>query len=198
MSFTKIHLGITRDTFEARDKAGQYQPLAEPLFIKPVQTNYDMFALLTHIVGGPYDWHKRREYHEDAEYQSIKSTIEDKSSRLWLFMHEHEIIGYCQTANVESGASLSSVFDRAVEDVSVAEIFKVGLFPEYTGKKLGHMFVPAVLRELLNKHDAVYLNTRDTNHEQVVTFYQELGLSVLKTETLRDDLIEKVITPPAP
>lgn len=198
MSFTKIHLGITRDTFEARDKAGQYQPVAEPFSIKPVQTNYDMFALLTRIVGGPYDWHKRREYHDDTEYQAIKSVIEDEKSRLWLFMHENEIIGYCQAANVESGSSLSSVFSGASENISVAEIFKIGMFPEYTGKKLGQMFVPAVLRELLTEHDAVYLNTRDTNHNQVVTFYQGLGLSILKTETLRDDLVTKDIQPPAP
>jgi len=154
MSFTKIHLGITRDTFEHNDSSGRYQALQEPFSLKQVRTDYDMFALLTRIVGGPYDWHKRREYHEDAEYKAMKGAIEDGKSKLWLFMHEHEIIGYCQAANIEQAASLSSVFGKAAENSKIAEIFKIGLFPEYTGKRLGQVFVPAVLRELLVESDA--------------------------------------------
>lgn len=75
--------------------------------------------------------------------------------------------------------------------MKTVEIYKVGLFPEYTGRQYGRYFLPAVFEELFRTNDNIYLNTRSTNHAGVIPFYNGLGMHVFAQETLPNDLLPK-------
>src|SRR5690606_5724505 len=101
----------------------------------------------------------------------------------------NEIIGFCCAAVVEPQLTDRFNFSAEGKPLKVIEIYKTGLFDEYTGHGWGRFFVPQVMQKLFEDYEIVYLNTRDTNHKQVVPFYEGLGMHVLEREILEDDIL---------
>jgi len=173
MSFTKIHLMLERKNFIA---AGHAEIIEEPC-------NYDRFYKLMERVGKPSNWNKRQVFHDQKSVNRLKSTFEQPSSHLWIFKDGDKEVGFCQVANV---TDLKGIFNNAT---GIAEIYKVGLFPEYIGQGKGKNYLSALVEELFKNNHTIYLNTRDSNVVDSIHFYTKLGFEVFHTETLPDDLV---------
>jgi ribosomal protein S18 acetylase RimI-like enzyme len=194
-------LAISKEEFLRHKAVGLYgaSPAQADLSLKRVSSNYEMFFLLLRIVGGPYGWHRRREYHDEFSLDDLIRVLKDRKSRLWLFKWGRETVGYCCAASVEP--DLSGLFaahaGSAPPPQRIAEIYKIGLFDEYTGHGWGKVFLPQVFERLFRDHDAVYLNTRSTNHGKVVPFYESLGMRVIHREECEDDLLPRDLGAPS-
>ncbi len=177
-TFTRYHLAITKNQHQsARDK---WAVPAEGLNILEVTPDYDTFARLIARLGGPWGWTKRPRY-AASNRLSITKLLKKPHTRLFLLRSGEKTLGYCLTATPQSAQNRFRP--------EMIEIENFGLFPEHTGKKYGLYFLPAILEELFADHNVVYLSTRSTNHARVVPFYENLGMRVIRQETLPDDLI---------
>lgn len=199
MSFTKFHLVISKEEFLTAQKAGKFSGDVSPgLSLKRVDTDHEMFYLLMRIVGGPYGWHRRMEYHDATAHEELVEVLSQPDSRLWLFKWGHETVGFCCAANVEP--SLVEIFQAKAganeHAPTVSEIYKIGLFNEFTGHGWGRAFLGKVFAALFADCDAVYLNTRSTNHDKVVPFYESVGMRVAHAEECEDDLLPPNLSAP--
>ena len=173
MSFIKIHLKLEKANFISFE----FSPIQEE------SCDYERFHELMKRVGEPSNWNKRKIFYDPECIKRLKALFNKPASRLWLFKKDQEDIGFCQVAGVED---LRGLFNRVS---GIAEIYKIGLFPEFTGKGLGRGYVSCVARELFKTHETIYLNTRNSNAVNAVPFYKRLGFEVIKTEILPDDLV---------
>lgn len=174
MSFTKIHLKL--------DKA-DFKP-SPPLPIEEVPTDYERFLQLMQRVGAPSKWEKRQVFHDPESVARLKQLFRSNVSHLWLFKDREQETGFCQVAPVQD---LAGLFNEAS---GIAEIYKVGLFPEYVGQGLGKGYLSSVLTELFKENNIVYLSTRDTNMVNPLHFYKKLGFQVMHAEVLPDDYVD--------
>lgn len=173
MSFIKAHLKLDKDDFKPSG-TGE---------IVELPCDYEHFKKLMTRVGKPSNWNLREEYQIIEKESALKNIFNTKACRLWHYMHEEAVIGFCQVAQVED---ISGLFDNTKD---VVEMYKMGLFPEFIGKGLARGCVSSVLTELFNSYETVYLNTRDTNAVNSISFWKSIGFNVFKTEILPDDLI---------
>jgi hypothetical protein len=115
----------------------------------------------------------------------LKEIIGHPDTRMMLLKKNGEAIGYC----------LANKQVEPVEGIGTNNIGRIenyGLFLEETAHGYGKFFLPRIFEMLFQQYDAVYLTTRSTNHPRVVPFYKSLGMTVIKTEVLEDDLIDAV------
>lgn len=151
-----------------------------------VEERPDLSFLMDMIgrVGKDSRWDRRKAYFDPEYMEDLKQRIENTSAHLYLFKKGGRTIGFCQTLKCPERADAIGVKGK-----EVTEIYKVGLFPEYRGKGMGHFYVASVLSEIFKGDNIVYLNTRDNNAVNSVNFYRRMGLKVAATETKADDLI---------
>ena len=169
--FTNYHLGISKEAFE------NFEYKIDPdLNIEEVFPHFSAYIKLFKKVGTDWGWDRRPKYHDE---ESVKVRVE--KGRLLLLKKFNEVAGYCLAIYRED---LTMEFNKK----SVGEIENFGLFPEFNAKGYGKTFLPQVFKELFKTNDYIYLSSRSTNHKGVIPFYQKLGMKVLKTEELEDDL----------
>lgn len=172
--FTNYHLAISKEQY--LKQAYQFQ---SGLNIQETERDFKTYYNLLQRVGGPWGWDRRPKYY--AEMESLKERVYNKGSHLFLLNNFNTAVGYCFAIKRND---LTSTFNRH----AVTEIENFGLFLEHTGKGYGRTFLPLVFEKLFEENDLVYLTTRSTNHAKVVPFYTSLGMQVIKTEELEDDL----------
>lgn len=187
MTFKLIHLLGLKSNF-----VGIQTPQRKMLKIQKIPPSFSDLLHLIEIVGGDSNWHQRKEYFEEASVQRLKSRIFQRDSSLFLFKNGQQTIGFCQVCGIEA-----LPYQIKVPSNSVFEIYKVGLFPEWCGQGLGRFYVSSVLDHLFQERPAVYLNTRDTNKVNSVSFYKSFGLRVLGSEEMEDDVIDHTGAVPA-
>ncbi len=151
-----------------------------------VEERPDLSFLMDMIgrVGKDSLWDKRKVYFDPEYMEDLKQRIENTSAHLYLFKKGGRTIGFCQTLQCQERADAIGVKGK-----EITEIYKVGLFPEYCGKGMGHFYVASVLSEIFKGDNVVYLNTRDNNTVNSVNFYRRMGLKIVATETKADDLM---------
>jgi len=215
--FIRYDLAITRDIHASNLVKMLYPSLdlgVDPnLHIKEEDTpDFSDLARLLLKVGKPYGWHLRKEYHTDDSVARITERLRSvpPASRYSFWCNQREV-GGAIIANVES--SLSSIFERSLDehdrpyiDPSLApktvEIYKIGISPDYTKRGWGKFFLPQLLTHLFDKcatTEAVYLNTRDTNHNGVIRFYRGFNMNVINASERQNDLIDEAeVSPSSP
>lgn len=159
--------------------------MIENLSLRPVKLSYEeMLNRLERIGDG---WHLRSEHAEGSKKRaSTKAKLEGKRTHMWLFMRGDEEMGFCIAVKNGFDSSLAEKFGIAAKGT---EIWKIGLYPEFSHKGYGHAFLPAVQTALMDgQHavtsknipelkgsDRIYLNTRDSNNTDSRTFYAKHG-----------------------
>ncbi len=207
-SFVKLDLAITRAMHLVNIERGVY-PVLDP-DLDPVLTirqedipTFNDLKILLEKVGRPYGWHLRREYHQPKSVAEISEVLKDPRSRRYSFWSGNKEVGGTIIANVEK--DVGRIFEKAHDNDGVPiiepalaaktiEIYKIGLFPEYTKRGWGKHFLPQVLTALFNhesKPEVVYLNTRNTNHNGVIGFYTGFNMNVIHGRSLPNDLISE-------
>jgi hypothetical protein len=199
--FTNYHLAISRRQYERARAAGKYErpgTLPEGLdMVRLENPSYDRFASLLKKVGEQWGWTRRPRYvNARAELTGL---LARPDTALYVFRHNETEVGY---AMVNAGkADFSGIFpgsaDQEEKLKSIIEIENFGLFPEHTGRQYGRHFLAKLFETLFQGYDIVYLSSRSTNHSRVIPFYEGIGMRVLYTETLPDDLLPAA-TPLAP
>jgi len=205
-SFVRYDLAISRK-LHAQNVMDNVYPILDKdidpdlkIKLEDVPTFKDLKALLEKV-GKPYGWDRRAEYWDKDSVQEISEKLAKPSSRRYSFWSGNKEVGGVIIANIEP--DLAKIFKKAREgnphldlDARTAqktiEIYKIGLLPEYTGKGWGKHFVAQTLTQLFDsecRYEAVYLNTRDTNHSGVVRFYRGLNMNVINAMTHPDDLL---------
>ncbi len=193
--FTNYHLTISLSQYELARAAGKYERSGMPAglnMVKIEKPSYERFAALLEKVGGPWGWTRRPRYANRRE--EIERLLAQPDTALYVFRHGESEIGY---AMVNSGkAAFSGIFPGSVEQEkklqSIIEIENFGLFPAHTGKQYGRYFLAALLDALFKDYGIVYLSSRSTNHKRVIPFYESMGMKVLSTEMLPDDLLPAI------
>lgn len=217
-SFLRYDLVITREGHEQNMASGVYpEPdrWAPELTIRQedVPTYKDLKTILEKV-GGPYGWDRRKEFQDRASIKHISDKLAEPTSKRFSFWaagrNGLEEVGGTIIANIEPKVSriiekaetkghLNLTHEQAENSI---EIYKIGLFPEFTNKGWGKHFVPQVLQALftdVSHPSVVYLNTRSTNHNGVISFYRSLNMHVIHAENYPDDLIpEAEIQPRRP
>lgn len=175
--FTRNHVAIPRDQYCFLSKAGFYD--RDHVTLTEVKPNIKQYDTLLHRVGRSYGWNLRPKYVLDRK--ALRERLKAPTSRFFLAYKGNHLIGYCFVSQCENsvGCRLHNVI----------EIENFGLFPEYTGRRLGHSFLTLVFDELFKTYDNVYLTTRSTNHRGVISFYESMGMRVIYTEELACDLV---------
>ncbi|MGH1374775.1 MAG: GNAT family N-acetyltransferase [Alphaproteobacteria bacterium] len=180
MPYKLMHITGRREEFSGVPRAREEMSIVEE---RP-----DLSFLMDMIerVGKDSQWSKRAEYFDPGYMSDLKQRVESTSSHLYLFKKSGKTIGFCQTLQCQDG-----VVSVDEQGRPVTEIYKVGLFPEYRGRGMGHFYVAAVLSEIFKGDNVVYLNTRDSNKVNSVNFYCRMGLNVIGVETKSDDPVIK-------
>lgn len=200
--FTNYHLAISRPQYELARAAGKYErPGTLPAglnMVKIKDPSCDRFTALLEKVGGPWGWTRRPRYAN--ERTALAQLLAKPDTALYVFRHGDTEVGY---AMVNRGkADFDGVFpggaDQEEKLKSIIEIENFGLFPEYTGKQYGHYFLAALFDTLFQNYGTVYLSSRSTNHDRVIPFYRDMGMHVIFTETLPDDLLPSAVPLPLP
>ena len=175
MTFTNYHIAINKA--DVRPSLSSNFNVAANLEIEEVKPDFEAMLPLLERVGGPWDWPRREGY---LDY--LKGIIEHPDTRMMLLKKNGAAIGYC----------LANKQVEPVEGIGTNNIGRIenyGLFLEETAHGYGKFFLPRIFEMLFQQYDAVYLTTRSTNHPRVVPFYKSLGMTVIKTEELEDDLV---------
>ncbi len=212
-TFIRYDLVIPKNTHALNLKQGDVYPHKElPSGLILADMGKPTFGDLQQLiadVGGPYGWDRRPEYHNIVEMKLVIDALDQDISRRYEFIAEGKTVGGAILANVEPPDRLQRIFTHAGEVATIGitktmsgntpEIYKIGLKPEYTNHGLGREFFPALLTRIfqgtpdkdghIQKPDAVYLNTRDSNHSGVIPFYTSFNMRVIHAITRQDDLL---------
>lgn len=208
-SFLRYDLVITRGTHEENKATGVY-PEADSwneLTIREEDCpNFSDLKKILDTVGKPYGWDRRLEYNKRASVLDISAVLARPESRRFSFWATGRSgpveVGGAIIANVEENVdrivgkaeSRSHLGMKPKDAKNWMEIYKIGLFPEYTNKGWGKQFLPQVFEAMFDgpTHPAyVYLNTRSTNHGGVIKFYRDLNMHVIHAEGFPNDLIDE-------
>ncbi len=173
--FVEYHLTIEKKEFERRDYG-----LDPFLAVEEINTDFNTFMSLFKRVGSPWGWDRRPKYCDNRE--GLEERV--AAGRIHLLKKFNEVVGYC--FSVEKG-NMTSEFNRG----SMVEIENFGLFPEQNGKSYGKTYLPKIFNELFKGNDIVYLSSRSTNHVKVIPFYQSLGMKVIESIKMEDDLYDR-------
>jgi hypothetical protein len=193
-SFTNYHLAISREQFAAARQSGLYEesPLQElGLNIRKIDNpDYTTFSSLIDRVGEPWGWTQRPRYHR-THHDDIEEMLKHPQTELYLLRKDEETLGYCLVTAGKTQFNGAFPGSAKIEQSFrlIIEIENFGLFPEHTGKGYGRFFLPLLFENLLERYNVVYLSSRSTNHKRVVPFYENLGMRILYTEDLPDDLL---------
>ena len=173
------HLEIDRPPFrQAARNGSQFRSEREGLYIKPLEPSYDKFLRAVKKIGDK--WHLRKE-HKGDQREITRQLLESDKCRMWALMQDGKEIGFC--CALDGGfPGLTDKFNIAsLDERGYAEIYKIGLYPEYQKHGYGQVLIPAVIDELLEESKGVYLNTWSTNRVNSVPIYEKLGMNVVKT-----------------
>ncbi len=150
-----------------------------------VKPDYEDFLESCKKVGD--DWHLRPEHTLPHKVNATRKRLESAKTVMWKFMQDDEEIGFCCAVKDGFDHHIDKFIPRG--SASGAEIYKIGLYEDYTGNKYGYVFLPIVMGDLFeglavdkNKKlkafpgsDIIYLNTRSTNHIDSAPFYLSQG-----------------------
>lgn len=187
-NFQKHHLVIDKSHFHLCELESTYSYQHEDLNICEILPELSLYTKLLKRVGGPWYWTHRPKYF--GKEREIEFRLKEPKSRLFLLRKNESVIGYCLVTPTDFEATRVLFENGYIESYSkVIEIENFGLFPEHTGQKFGRFFLPQIFKTLFQNYNIVYLTTRSTNHERVVPFYLDMGMSLIKTETLPNDLV---------
>ncbi|GEM_PF-2061615 len=206
--FVRYDLAITKKMHQANILNCTY-PVLDPdldpiLRVEPESApNFKDLQDLVERVGRPYKWHLRQEYNERASVREITKELKQPTSKRFSFWSGKKEVGGAIIANIEP--DVGRIFAKAHDekrpidlDPSMAdrsiEIYKIGLFPEYTKRGWGRYFLPDLLGKLFDdasKPEVVYLNTRDSNHSGVIKFYTGFNMNVIHARSFPNDLISE-------
>lgn len=183
---TITHLELVQRPFRQAARDGsQFRPEREGLYIEQIDANYDKFLRAVKKIGD--GWHKRQEHREPFQ-EHTKAVLEGEKTRMWRLMLKGKEIGFC--CAVEGGfPGLADKFNLGVKNQ--AEVFKIGFYPDYQRKGYGQVLIPAILDELLDTNDGVYLNTRDSNRVNSVPIYEKLGMKIIHQEHVINGTLPK-------
>lgn len=178
---TITHLEILEAPFRHAARNGShFRPEREGPYIVPIKPDYKKFLRAVKKIGD--EWHKREEHQEPLKAQT-KKVLEGKDSRMWSLMKGKKEIGFC--CAVRGGfPGLSDKFNLGAKNQT--EVFKIGLYPAFQKQGFGQVLIPAILDEILESSEGVYLNTRDSNKVNSVPIYEELGMKVIHQEHIVD------------
>jgi hypothetical protein len=218
-NFERFDLVITRAMHEANKANGVYERNLPDLDIYKLEIKpegiptYENLLSLLEKVGEKYGWDRRREFIQSPSKEQISKVIESEESRRFSFLVNGKEIGGVIIANIEPEKRLRDTFRRVSKLVpeykdltpevaaNTLEIYKIGLEDKFTRMRLGKFFFGELLGTLFkddnkagwpgNKPDAVYLNTRNTNHEGVLRFYKGFNMNVIGALTYPNDLLSK-------
>lgn len=194
--FTNYHLYLSKDEYRALKNKNAYPqtPGFEVVHIK--KPDYALFLSLIRRVGGPWGWTRRPRYCL-ANMREIATLLQKPQTCLYLLQKDVQTVGYALIS--EGKQDFSPLFpaqkNLAAKKQKIIEIENFGLFPEFTGKKFGRTFLPALFDILFAEYDVVYLSSRSTNHARVIPFYTNLGMRILRQEQLENDLLDADILP---
>lgn len=175
--------------------------------LKPVKLDYD--GVLQKLEEAGDGWQLRDEHTNPKRQSKTKALLEGKRTSIWEFAlgDSPDPIGFCIAVKRGFGSDLQRItdnFNAATEDQAnwlnpekSTEIYKVALYRDYIGDKLGYNFLPAVQGVLLTGQaavpeqgieelkpsDYIYLNTRKTNLIDSRGFYQNLGYKKVGSES---------------
>lgn len=211
--YIKYHLAITRAMHEANKAHGVYpelDPDYDPALVVEDTSppTMDDLRLILEKVGGPYGWDRRREMHEPASLEHIETKLNESSARSYAFVCGTKPVGGAIIANVQK--SVADIFRVSADPAlrhdipegihllspldaeRTVEVYKIGLFPEFTRRGWGKHFFPQMLDKIFENPDVdvVYLNTRNTNHGGVIKFYRDMSMNVIHAQEYPDDLID--------
>jgi ribosomal protein S18 acetylase RimI-like enzyme len=174
MFYTKYHCLINK-----RDFVKPSELKANNLSIEKKLPNASYYKYLLTRVGSPWKWTERPKYKLYTD--DLRERLENPHSRLYIFKRGEQLIGY---------SLVTPSKEDAVKDYkNLIEIENFGLFLEQTGKGYGNILLQKLFATLFEQYDSIYLTSRSTNHHKVIPFYQNNGMTVIKTEHLPDDLI---------
>ena len=162
------------------------------LYLRPFKPSYEQVLEELEKIGD--DWHLRFEHINPKAQARSREKLEGKKASSWHFMKGDLVMGFCIAVREGFNGKMETVAPmNQLDHEDGTEIYKVGLYPEYTGKNskegYGHAFLPLVQKALLDgqqvkdnelltiEHsDFIYLNTRpDTNTVDSRNFYKILG-----------------------
>jgi len=226
--FIKSHLAAYRGDFEHGDQvkaAHRSNPDRSLRVTVMVDPTVDDFLYHLQRVGRPYGWDKRKKYQTENK-EHLKTMIRDNETILYVFQkytgkntdsgeRSYESIGFCLVAGINEhnktrihgqGIKKQDAVDKYKKikkipsNAKPIEIYKFGLYDEFTGKGHGHYCLTKVMQELLMKrnYDIVYLDTRDTNHAGVIPFYEGHQFDNFYSEQLSSDLVKESPSFPEP
>jgi len=212
--FTKLHLGLTRDRFQAI----QQTKLPAGFVIEKVvgadpETMADMFLADLEKVGSPYGWDARHKYQPENRADLVEK-MKDPETRLYHFEIDGIQVGFCllsavkkhrQTKSYEQGVDKHRavmMFDgqeqQSANFPKPIEIYKIGLYPDQVGNGRGTAFLQSICAIIFNKnYNMIYLDTRDTNPIGTEEFYAKNGFRVFFSQRLKNDLARAVPWPPS-
>ncbi len=175
-TFIESSLLITKEEFYSLHKKFE---CANPLSIDRTPLTYTSYRQRFLAVGSPWSWDKRPKY---KDTNAVKKRINDPRSRLYVFSMNETEIGFGLSVSRDD---LSIQFNK-----QIGEIENFGLSVPYNGKHYGKHFFRAMCHELFTQgHEGIFLSTRSTNHENVLPFYQKMGMRLIKQVTLKNDLV---------
>ncbi|MCB1651398.1 MAG: GNAT family N-acetyltransferase [Alphaproteobacteria bacterium] len=217
-TFELWHFALSRGAYDQvfKEKNKALQSANRDLRLKMYEPHgFSAEELRAHVakVGHEYGW-DRRGLFQPANEPYLQAIINEPQSRLYVFERREnghrEDIGFCFVTgipplerpytddHVEAPglASLEAVnMFKATQRLEAAavpiEINKIGLYPEYTNRGIGNFYLAKMLEILFEREgfNIVYLNSRDTNHRGIESFYRKNGIEIFHRETLPSDLV---------
>lgn len=216
--YTKLHLGITKQTFEQLNgDTKRLEPLPENFELverarkaTPEKTA-QMFLERLKRGGEKFGWDAREKY-QPENFQALAGHIEaDKHSRIFDFMRDDEHVGFCKISGIhtnwerqlhEKGLNKYDAVSQFIRQENLSdfphpvEIDKIAMFPEFMGQGNGSVALPNMMRlifqELKEDYNVIYLDTRDTNPKGTEEFYARMGIRAFCFEVLPNDLTRKI------
>ncbi|MCB1783066.1 MAG: GNAT family N-acetyltransferase [Alphaproteobacteria bacterium] len=212
-TFVKYHLAIDAQAFYRNLEGGMYPALTSPNNQYPgshlqlsqvLEPKAEDFLYYLQRVGGKYGWDKRKKYQKD-NMDAVRAFVERPGTCLYVFAIDGKQAGFALVTRIDNNHEQQPLEKgimkpQAIETYrqqkglpdgySPVEIYKIGLFDEFTNQGYGNYFLQRLMKTLFEKGKGiVYLDTRDTNHEGVLRFYAQNGVDVFYQEELSRDVV---------
>ncbi len=216
-SFIKYHLAMSVKEYRANIARGLYQdpPSMKPLrkqLLRASQPESSEFLYQLQRVGENYGWHRRHNYQRE-NMAAVEKMIRGPETQMYIFQVDGREVGFCLITGIReegpdsytSGPKRGAITKKGAlgifkdqkeisqgDHIRSIEINKIGIYPEFTGRDYGDYFLPRILNSLYEtyKYDIVYLDTRSTNPEWVLRFWERHGFVPFHSEELPSDLVD--------